>query len=256
MDLDDTLLKNNFDEFLPYYLEAFSKSVSSITEPKSFVRALLESTRAMLNNRQPDCTLMEVFESSFYPIMNVSKDNFHNIAERFYIEEFPKLQVYTNPIPEAMEFVQTAHDKGYSISISTNPLFPMAAIEERLKWANLSPDDYQYEIVSSFEAFHFAKPDPAYFAEFLAQLGWPQEPILVVGDDIESDISAAKQLGLKTFWVDHDGTKNDDLIVSATSQGSLADLVDWIGQTTVDQLAPDYSSIGSILATLRSTPAR
>jgi HAD superfamily hydrolase (TIGR01549 family) len=255
LDLDDTLLKNNFEEFLPYYLEAFSKKVSPIIEPNSFVNALMESTRAMLTNRKPDCTLMEVFESSFYPKMNISKDNFQNIAESFYLEEFPKLQIHTKSIPEAIELVQTAQAKGFSISISTNPLFPMVAIEERLKWANLSQNDYQYELVSSFESFHFAKPDPTYFAELLARLGWPQGSILVVGDDIESDIYAANQLGLKTFLVNSDDEQNNSLLESATSHGSLTDLVEWIERTPLEQLLPDYSSCESILATLRSTPA-
>ena len=38
IDLDDTLLGNNFDEFLPHYLESFSKTVEPIVEPEKFVR--------------------------------------------------------------------------------------------------------------------------------------------------------------------------------------------------------------------------
>jgi len=255
LDLDDTLFNNNFDEFLPHYLEAFSKSVSPILEPESFIKALMESTWAMINNRQPDCTLMEVFESSFYPKMNVNKEDFQIFAEKFYLEEYPKLQVLTKPIPEAAELIQAANKKGFSVSISTNPIFPMVEIRERLDWANLSWKENQYDLISSFESFHFAKPDPAYFAELLAQLGWPQGAVLVVGDDLESDIFAAIQLGLTTYWVNPVDEEMETKFISATSQGSLADLMLWIEQKPLEQLVPNYSTVESILATLRSTPA-
>ena len=255
LDLDDTLLRNNFEIFLPYYLEAFSQIVSPIIEPDIFAEALMESTRLMINNRLPDCTLKEVFESSFYPRLNVVKERFEIVAERFYLEEYPKLRIHTQHIPGAAELVQTAHDKGFSISISTNPLFPKVAIEERLNWANLSQNNFQYDLISSFESFHFAKPDPSYYAELLAQLGWPHGPVLVVGDDLESDILAANQLGLKTYWVNPDEVEIKDLPESATAYGSLSELMDWIETTPLEQMMPDYSSIESILATLRSTPA-
>jgi FMN phosphatase YigB (HAD superfamily) len=60
-------------------------------------------------------------------------------------------------------------------------------------------------MIPSYETFHFAKPNPAYFAEFLAQLGWPKTPIVMVGNDVESDIGAARQLGLPVFWMASNG---------------------------------------------------
>lgn len=236
-------------------MEAFSKSVSPILEQESFEKALMESTWAMIKNRQPDCTLMEVFESSFYPRIKINKEDFQIFAKKFYLEEYPKLQVHTKPIPEAAELIQTANKKGFSVSISTNPLFPMVEIRERLDWANLSWQENQYDLISTFESFHFAKPDPAYFAELLAQLGWPQGAVLVVGDDLENDIFAANQLGLKTYWVNPVDEEIEGNFISAASQGSLADLMLWIERTPLEQLMPDYSTVESILATLRSTPA-
>lgn len=76
LDLDDTLLKNNFDEFLPHYLEAFSQTVAPIVEPGRFVKELLNSTMDMFDNRQPDCTLLEVFEASFFPPLGINERNF------------------------------------------------------------------------------------------------------------------------------------------------------------------------------------
>lgn len=255
LDLDDTLLKNDFDEFLPYYLDAFSQTVAPIVEPDRFVKALLNSTRDMFLNRQPDCTLLEVFESSFFPPLGIDKDEYFAYAEKFYSSVFPNLKRLTEPKPEAVQLVNQALERGFNVTISTNPLFPITAIEQRLTWADLSPSNYRYELISSFEEFHFTKPNPAYFAEVLAQMGWPAGPIVVVGDDLERDIDAARRLGLATFWVNphRDGDFKDKRFSSPG--GKLSELLDWLENITPEKLVPDFATPDSFLAILRSTPA-
>ena len=255
LDLDDTLLKNNFDDFLPNYLEAFSQTVAPIVEPGRFVKALLNSTRDMFDNRQPDCTLLEVFEASFFPPLGIDKEEFSAYADNFYSDVFPKLKGLTKPKPEAVKLVNQALERGFTITISTNPLFPITAIEQRLNWANLSPSDYQYELVSSYEEFHFAKPNPAFFAEVLAQMGWPVGQVVVVGDDLERDIDAARKLGLATFWVNpNEDGKSENKIVSEPS-GKLSELMAWLENSPPEELEPDFSTPEALLAILRSTPA-
>ncbi len=156
IDLDDTLLGNNFDAFLPHYLESFSKTVEPIVEPEKFVRALLSSTQDMFNNRQPDRTLQEAFEASFYPALNLDVDKFQAAAEKFYEEVFPTLRKLTFQKPAAVRLIEHAQKRECTIAIATNPLFPMTAISQRLSWANLSPDKFKFQLISSYETFHFA----------------------------------------------------------------------------------------------------
>ena len=254
-DLDDTLLKNNFDEFLPHYLDAFSKTVASVVEPELFVRTLLAATEEMFNNRQPDCTLREVFEASFFPPLGIEKERFFPFAEEFYSNIFPNLKRLTEPKPEAVKLVNQALERGYSISISTNPLFPISAIEQRLDWANLPPSKYRYELISSYEEFHFVKPNPTYFAEFLARIGWPTGPVIAVGDDLERDIRAARRLGLATYWVNphSEGTGVDNPL--SHPGGKLSEFIHWLDGNPPEILDPDFSSPEAMLAILRSTPA-
>ena len=67
LDLDDTLLRNNVDDFLPQYLGAFSKKAAVYLDPNRFVKSLLAGTQAMVDNRQPDCTLKEVIRGDILP---------------------------------------------------------------------------------------------------------------------------------------------------------------------------------------------
>ena len=88
IDLDDTLLANDIETFLPKYLEAFSREIRGFIEADIFVQALLAGTRSMVKNRMPDCTLKEIFEQSFYSLVNVDRDLFESRAEIFYAEVF------------------------------------------------------------------------------------------------------------------------------------------------------------------------
>lgn len=255
IDLDDTLIGNNFDEFLPHYLESFSKTVEAIIEPEKFVHALLSSTQAMFDNRQPDRTLQEAFESSFYPTLNLDEGKFQVAAERFYAEVFPTLRELTCQKPAAVRLIEYAQKRGYTIAIATNPLFPMTAISQRLSWANLSPDKFKFQLISSYETFHFTKPAIDYFAEVMARLGWPEDSVIMIGDDLEKDILPARKLGLPTFWVNFDGNDLQNGFEIPFASGDLGDVLPWLQEITHQDLLPDYSSPAAMLATLRATPA-
>ena len=85
--------------------------------------------------------------------------------------------------------------------IATNPLFPLKAIQHRLRWAGLPPEKYPFALVTSYETFHFTKETVAYYPEMLAQLGWPDDPVVMVGDDIEREVKPTRAAGLPVFWV-------------------------------------------------------
>lgn len=255
MDLDDTLLDNDVNVFLPAYIQAFSEFVSDIIEPEKFVGSLMAGTQHMVDNALPDCTLGEVFESVFFPMSGLDRTTFEDKIDQFYAQVFPRLEEYTSPVPDAVSFIDSARARGYRIVIATNPLFPMTAILQRLAWAGLPHEAYEFDLVASLETFHFVKPNPAFFAETLGRLGWPEGPVAVVGDDPERDIAAAKQLGLAAFWIDHrnSGSTNDsdDPAVS----GDMAKLMPWLDSKTNGELLPDYNAVSAMLAILRSTPA-
>ena len=64
--------------------------------------------------------------------------------------------------------MEWAFASGYQVVIATAPLFPLLAIQERLRWAEI--DECPFTLITSMETSHFAKPHPEYLAEILARL--------------------------------------------------------------------------------------
>lgn len=244
IDIDNTLLANDMDTFLPGYLQALSKHLAPYADSRRMIPALLRATDEMSANQRPDCTLKEVFDSRFYPELGLSGGELQEEIETFYGQVFPKLKALTTPYPQAVRLVEEALRRGYRLVVATNPLFPRAAILQRLAWAGLSVDDYPFDLISSYETFHFAKPNPAFLAECLARVGWPEGPVVVLGDSVENDIEPARKLGLAFYQVGPEDPER-----------SLEDFFPWFDRSTPEALEPNYSLPHGLLAILRSSPA-
>lgn len=254
LDLDDTLLGNRMDAFIPAYLQGLAKRLAPYAEPGKMIKSLLSAMRQMVENARPDCTLEQDFDAAFYPSLGIRRAEVEAVIQAFYVEDFPKLQPLTEFRPSAVKLVEEALGRGYRVGVATNPLFPRTAILQRLSWAGLPVESYPFALVPSYDTFHFAKPNPAYFAEFLAQMGWLEEPALMVGDDVDNDILPARQLGLPVFWI-----AAPDAVWSgpgdAPPRGGLDDVLPWIDRSQVLNFQPDYSNPHAMLAVMRSTPA-
>ncbi|MDD5468229.1 MAG: HAD-IA family hydrolase [Anaerolineales bacterium] len=253
LDLDDTLLGNKMNTFVPAYLKHLSEFLAPYAEPERLIQQLLTATRKMVENRNSGCTLKEVFDAAFYPALKLRVEDVREIIDRFYAEVFPELRAVTHPIPGAQEVVETALSRGYRVAIATNPLFPRAALLHRLAWAGLPVECYPSLFVPSYETFHFAKPNPAYYGELLAQMGWPEGPVLMVGDDPINDLQAGKQAGLAVYWCRPEGAGVD--AAQANGMGSLEDLLAWLDTTNSRDLLPDLAAPSAVLSVLHATPA-
>jgi FMN phosphatase YigB (HAD superfamily) len=255
LDLDGTLLDNDMDTFVEGYLKAFGNHIHQILDPGIFVAELLSATKKMVLNRLPDQTLEEVFDAAFYPAIKHKKEDLRSIIDTFYREVFPSLNLLTKAKPEAVKLVEEAFERGYRVCIATNPLFPLTAIQQRLEWAGLSAKEYPFHLVSSYESFHFAKPNPAYYSEFLAVIGQPDGPVFMVGNDPIRDIAAAKQAGLATFWLDDGVLTAPQELKSILKSATLQDLLPWLDSVASETISPDYSTADAILANLIGTAA-
>lgn len=251
LDLDDTLLDTNLSAFIPAYFQALAKDLAPHIDPSLMMRALLHGTNLMNQSDDFSRTLSDVFDDAFYPQLSLSKDELLPAIENFYDHIFPSLQGLTAQKPDAKPFVEWASANGHRIAIATDPLLPRKATYHRLRWAGFDPE--QFELVTTFEGFHFSKTHAAYYAEVLGRLGWPDEPVLMVGNDLERDIQPAQKLGLATFHVDGESASSSG--PEAGARGTLKDLRRWLESADVKSLLPNFNSVDSILAVTMSTPA-
>lgn len=255
LDLDNTLISNDIDSFMPAYFKGLAQSLSKYADFDLILSLFSqENNQQLIQNNDPSKTLQDVFRSNFYPALGSSYQKLEPALSEFIENGYQKLNSLVSPRPEAVQMVDIAIERGYRIAIATNPLFPHPVTSARLLWGDFPPDKYQFEIVSTYEDFHFAKPNPAYFAEVLAQMGWPSNPVVMVGDDPEADILGARSLGLATYLItDEPGEHNTSLPLAGS--GPISGLLSWIDRHSIEDLAPRFNSITAIDALLRSTPA-
>src|SRR5258706_2891850 len=249
-DLDDTLLDTNMDAFVPAYFQALSKHLFHRIAPELMLRALMHSTNLMNESADPTRTLQEVFESDFYPKLGIPKEELSEVIDDFYDRVFPAIGELTTRRPDAAPLIDWALDCGYRVAIATDPLFPRKATYHRLRWAGFEPE--QFELVSTFESFHFTKTHSAYYADVLGQLGWPDGPVLMVGNDVQRDLVSANKMGLKTYFIDGESGSSPGFEAGC---GRLGDLRSWLESIDLSTLEPSYKSREAILGIMTSTPA-
>jgi FMN phosphatase YigB (HAD superfamily) len=251
LDLDDTLLNTNINSFIPAYFQALAKELAPHIAPDLMLRALMSGTKRMMESADFSQTLEQVFNAEFYPQIDSPYEKIAGAIDNFYDQVFPTLSGVTTPKPEAKPFVDWAFSQGFRIAIATDPFFPRKATYHRLRWAGFDPE--QFELVSAFEQFHFTKTYPAYYAEVLGRMGFPDGPVLMVGNDLERDILPAKRLGLATYHVGDEPTPPSGF--ESLGWGKLSDLRPWLESADLAALIPSFKSVDSVLGVLSATPA-
>lgn len=217
-DLDGTLLPVDTREFLGHYLRLLGEFVAPKVDPQRFIKQIIDSTATMVSNTDPGKTNKEVFMEDFFPKMGLDASEWMPLFDEFYETWFPSLERVVKRDPMSRKVVEKAVERGFDLVIATNPVFPMKAIRQRMKWAGI--DDFEYRLVTSYENMHFCKPQIGYYQEVLERIGRQPEECLMVGNDVQEDI-AAKMIGIKTFLVDRFLIDRNGSSLASDYRGSL-----------------------------------
>lgn len=200
-DLDDTLLGNSMEEFLPVYFGALTRYLEHLIPPERLMAQLMRGTEAMDAHANAELTNEEAFAAAFYPAVEQDRSVVELAFERFYADEFPKLQPLTCARPEARLLVERALDEGLQVVVATNPMFPRVAVEHRLSWAGVPTDEFNYALVTTYENMHATKSHPAYYREILSRIERRADECLMVGDNWELDVVPASAVGMDVYWI-------------------------------------------------------
>lgn len=223
-DLDDTLLKNPMEAFVPAYFQALTRYAAHLVPPDRLVSSLIAGMRAMGANNGSGPTNEEAFSEVFYPAVGLEADVLKPVMLEFYDEAFPRLKPLTRPAPGSRSLVEWAFAQGLQVAVATNPVFPLPAVAQRLAWADVPMTEFDYARVTSMENSHALKPNPAYYREILAALGRSAEECLMVGDDWVQDMAPASSVGIPVFWVAAADTPLPDKNIPLFGRGLLSDL--------------------------------
>ncbi len=202
-DLDGTLLPMDQEVFVRRYLSELGRKGAQLGYgAQELIQIVLRGFEVMVAN-DGTVTNEERFWELFMATYGGEREKHTAVFEEFYHNEFPRVADGTNPSPLANEAIQVLKEKGYKLVLATNPVFPRVATLERMRWAGLDPQDFS--LITTYENSSFAKPNLDYYREILTKLEARPEECLMVGNDVQEDISVAK-LGMDVFLV------TDDLI--------------------------------------------
>ncbi len=194
--LDGTLLPMDQDVFIADYFRRIAAKMTAYGyEPKQLVDTIWRGTAAMVKN-DGSCTNEQAFwavaERVYGEKVRVDKPLF----DAFYETDFDRIRRVCGFQPAAAELVGDLKQRGFRVILATNPLFPAAATRLRIRWAGLSPEDF--ELVTTYENSCYCKPNPDYYREILEKQGILPEQCVMVGNDAGEDMVAEK-LGMQVF---------------------------------------------------------
>ncbi|HIP73584.1 MAG TPA: HAD family hydrolase [Anaerolineae bacterium] len=220
-DLDDTLLQTFTDAFLRRYFAVIGRYAAELMPPEKLLAELQYCTKMTIQNTDTAVTNHDVFWQCFSQRNNLDPVETEAYFDRFYRQEFPKMQNLTRPIPGAPAVVRACLDAGLKVVIATNPLFPTFAIEERLRWAGVPVAEYPFALVTTMDNMHASKPNLAYYREILDVIEVEADTAVMVGDDWQRDILPAHAAGMHTYWITPDNAQPPDATIPC-GYGSLA----------------------------------
>lgn len=226
IDLDGTLLDIDIDRFLRAYIPMLASRFDGAVTPEQFAGHLFSATQATIDNEDPAKTNEEVFFDDFCRRLGQPKSALHPVIERFYAEDFPSLSCWGRPYPHACRVITAARHRGLKLVLATQPIFPLAAVEERLSWCGLAGSDF--DLITSVENMHFCKPRLDYYREIVSKIDCPPERCLMAGNDVQEDICAAGA-GMSTFLVEGFVIDRGGETPPIDYRGSLWDLAKFIG---------------------------
>ncbi len=224
-DLDGSLLPMDQDIFIKTYFGMLVKKIAPHGySPDLLVDTIWKGTVDMVNNdgeKTNECRFWDRFVSVF------GEESLKDMPlfDEFYENDFDKVSSSCGFDPMAATAVSEIKKMGYRVTLATNPVFPMAATERRIKWAGLSKDDF--ELVTTYENSRFCKPNLNYYRDIVSALGVSPEECLMVGNDALEDM-ITENLGMKVFLLTKCLINKENKDISVYPNGDLSDLVEFV----------------------------
>lgn len=226
-DLDGTLLPMQQDEFINAYFKLIAKKTSHYGyNPEEIIKVVWKGTEAMIKNdgsKTNEQAFWEIF-SSVYGDKAIT-DRY--IFDEFYKNEFQQAKTVCGFNDNAQKTIKLLKERGYTVVLATSPLFPLYAVQSRVRWAGINPDDF--DLITSYENINYCKPNPDYYREICRMLGLKGSDCVMIGNDVNEDM-VAKEVGMDVFLLTDCLINRDGKDTSAYPQGSFKELLRYLGE--------------------------
>lgn len=220
-DLDGTLLPMDQKEFVNAYMGTMSKTLGEHGYAYDMLMKGVWGGMQAMKDNDGSCRNEEIFWKIFTSVFGELSKEELEVFDQYYYNEFQQVKESCGFDPKAAPFVRSLKEKGYRTVLATNPLFPRIATESRMRWAGLTPEDF--DLYTTYENSSFCKPNLDYYREIVSKLGVSAEECLMVGNDVSEDM-ITEQLGMKVFLLTPHLINKENKDISAYPQGDFDDL--------------------------------
>jgi HAD superfamily hydrolase (TIGR01549 family) len=203
LDMDNTLLHNPDVAFAKAFIEAanayFQRNWGYDGFRSSYRRAIQQMNE--IGRLATDQTNYDFILKAFAEDTGLPEHEIDAHMRRFFDTDYQQLEACVQPVTGAAELIAYLKSLDYAVVIATNPIYPAEAIRQRLRWAGLVDAFDHYSFVTHAENTHFAKPNPAYYAEILGRIGIEPDETVFIGDSLKNDMIPAQTIGIQTFHI-------------------------------------------------------
>ena len=197
-DLDGTLLPVETGVFLRGYNKKLAEFVADKCDDcESFAIALDDAFKAMLEPEHR-CLNAEIFWQVFKNHAGDCADAWCELVDRFYKEAFNSIGDDYKSNPNASKVVRILKDKGYPLMLTTQPLFPISAVHNRLDWCHVAPENFDY--ITTYDNSRLSKPHALYFQDCLDKAGVESHEVLMVGNHTVEDLGCL-EIGINAYII-------------------------------------------------------
>ncbi len=220
-DLDGTLLPMDQNTFVNAYFKELAKKLAPHGyTADALVKAVWNGTGRMQKNDGSSIN-EDVFWNSFSEDLGEGILEKRPVFDEFYLNEFNNIRKSCGFTPRAKETVDLVGSLGGQVAIATLPVFPATAIEARIRWAGINPEELA--LYTCYENCRFTKPNPMYYNELLSKLSAKADECIMVGNSVDEDMAAAN-VGMKVFLLTDCLINENGTDISGYPQGGWDEL--------------------------------
>ena len=224
-DMDGTLLPMDAEVFARTYFKLLTKKMLPHGyEPETIINGINAGITAMQTNNGTRRN-QDIFWEHFAEIAGERVYADRALFDEFYAIDFQRISSSCGYTPEAKRTVALCKELGYRVVVATEPIFPLSAMESRLRWAGVDPSEVDY--ITSYETSGYCKPDLGFYRELLDRFGITAEECVMVGNDVGEDLPA-EELGMKVFLLTDCLINKKNADIGQWEHGNYAKLQSWI----------------------------
>ncbi|MBQ9691275.1 MAG: HAD family hydrolase [Eggerthellaceae bacterium] len=224
-DLDGTLLPLSLEAFLERYLNSMHDFFTEQgLDGKRETYNLMQATNAMRDSE--DILNDEKFWSAYSELTQRSRKDYEPILDNYYRTHFNAIGTELVPSETMIQIVHALKRKGYPLAVATMPFFPEIAVHERLHWAGMDIDDFEF--VTHYETERALKPSTTFFADVCARMNVDPHEVLMIGNNTLED-GNAQSIGCTVYIVEDFIIEPENALPKETFlHGSAKDLLEWV----------------------------